>query len=1140
MSRNEINEDYMMQRPQAQEGEQSLLSLVTALYSLGSWEWDFLTDELSYDDIALRLFGYLKREELRTMRDWWKLVHPEDISVMEAALRGFSGGEVSSYQSEVRLLTADGTYHWAMVRGEYSAWNESGSPIKMRGGIQNIDSLKETEKLLKISLQVNERYKEHLQEEVELAIHDQLRQDTLLRASTQVASLLLSTETGALGASLLHCLELLGKASGVDRIHLWKNVMKDGLYAEVLAEWPAHHEARPYSFLYDEMAPNWQQSFLQGIPLNGSVQDIAHNIGKKPMSHDAISALVIPIIIQGSFWGFLSFNDCTRERQFEAFEVNILQTAGMMLASAHLRHQVNQSNNELVKRLRDNFLTEKNSRLHLSIYHDLLSAIHETYDSAQAIEAISRIIGESLGFDRVTLFEKNQEGITTRTSWTKPSCQHYRLTLKVAVNFFAHTNQGQCVFISDAMSPDLRETLEIHSDVSAGCILRAESPYGSEILAYLEHHHSENTPLMDEVDLFTNIGHIISILFEKARIDLQEKEFSKALERSVEARTRELQEMTVKAENASHAKTEFLATMSHEIRTPMNAIIGMSELLLTESLSKKQMKYLKDIKVSATSLLEIINDILDMSKIEAGKLTLTPLHFDFVGFIDNLLSMTRFLLGTKEVAVYARIDESIPRYLYGDSVRLRQVLLNLLSNAVKFTHGGHIALCVSLTPEGIRYDVEDTGAGIRPENMERLFSPFVQLDTLRNHSLSGSGLGLPIAKSLVEIMEGRIWAESIPGNGSVFHVLLPFLPGDESQVVPDADNEPRVLAPLAKVLLVEDNGVNVNVALGLLRLYEIQPDVAQNGLLAVEKVRSKAYDLVLMDHMMPVMDGVRATQEIRNLGGRYETLPIIALTANVLPASQELFFRAGMNDFLPKPIHTDDLNRVLKRWLPPEKITGYTDLHQDASAPEPYSASLETAAQTGLIHVAEGLARVGGSQESYEESLALLSLTLGESCRSLTQSFEAQNWAALGLEAHGIKGALLSLGIRKAGEAAKELEFAAKAEDAEGSASIFPILMTALEELLKALQTIFPPEEDSTEDVPRHLGSNEELQALKERLASALDSLDFLSAAEILAQCGPLYFGEGNAHILHQLRDAVLIFDNKEAKGLLAELEVLT
>jgi signal transduction histidine kinase/ActR/RegA family two-component response regulator len=369
-------------------------------------------------------------------------------------------------------------------------------------------------------------------------------------------------------------------------------------------------------------------------------------------------------------------------------------------------------------------------------------------------------------------------------------------------------------------------------------------------------------------------------------------------------------------ESAYQAKTQFLSMMSHEIRTPMNAIIGISEILSSDpKLEPGPRSYVADINSAATALLSIINDILDLSKLELGKMQLSPVNYKFKKLIDNTIAMARFL--TSESNINLNLENSInyPLYLFGDDVRLRQVLLNIIGNAIKFTKNGSVTVKVMEVGTKIVFEIIDTGIGIKKEDLPFLFQAFQQVDVAKNRHIRGTGLGLSVSKYLIELMEGSIEVESEYGKGSLFRISIPKVEG----IKPAPSKKPQTnlnFGGQVKALVVDDNELNLTVASGLLRIHGIKSDKASSGKEALEMVSNNEYQMIFMDQMMPEMDGLETTANIRAMGGRLLNIPIIALTANAMAGAKETLIAAGMNDFLTKPIHRDELTAILAKWIP--------------------------------------------------------------------------------------------------------------------------------------------------------------------------------------------------------------------------------
>ena len=374
------------------------------------------------------------------------------------------------------------------------------------------------------------------------------------------------------------------------------------------------------------------------------------------------------------------------------------------------------------------------------------------------------------------------------------------------------------------------------------------------------------------------------------------------------------------AEAASSAKSDFMAAMSHEIRTPMNAIIGLGEMLARTELTNTQRKYVFNICQSSNALLQIINEILDFSSIEAGKMKLVNVNYNLKGLLENLYSMFLLPCQKKNLSLCYHPAENLPEMINGDETRLRQTLVNLLSNAVKYTKEGGVTLLAWLDePATLRFDIKDTGIGIREEDNANLFNPFERFDLEKNRSIGGTGLGLSICHNLCKIMGGSVSVASEYGKGSTFSVSLPYIKPNQSA----EENGSEVFdfrAPAAKILVVDDIDINLDVAEAILGAFEIIPTLASGGQKAVELAKETRYDIIFVDHLMPDMDGLETTKNIRALGGWNKDVPIIALTANAIEDIARVFRNNGMNDCLFKPLNISSLNLCLRKWLPPQQI----------------------------------------------------------------------------------------------------------------------------------------------------------------------------------------------------------------------------
>jgi signal transduction histidine kinase/CheY-like chemotaxis protein/HPt (histidine-containing phosphotransfer) domain-containing protein len=416
------------------------------------------------------------------------------------------------------------------------------------------------------------------------------------------------------------------------------------------------------------------------------------------------------------------------------------------------------------------------------------------------------------------------------------------------------------------------------------------------------------------------------------------------------------------AERASEAKTEFLATMSHEIRTPLNGILGYTEFLLDDrTLSVAQRHQVRRIQGAGAALLTVVNDILDFSKIEAGQVELEHQSFALSALLDNAFSIVKAPADQKGLAYRVEVGPDVPDWVTGDQDRLRQVLLNLLNNAVKFTPMGEVALHVTKVAGSadhctLRFAVSDTGIGIPADKRDRLFQRFSQIDGSIRRKFGGTGLGLAISKRLVDLMGGEIGVESEEGRGATFwfEVSLPVAKPESRTDTPV--RKQTTPGRTARILLAEDNEINQEIARATLEAAGHEVDVVMDGAQAILAVQAKVYDLVLMDIQMPNVDGITATQHIRALQHPARDIPIIAMTANVLPQQIAMFREAGMSDHVGKPFKRDALAAVIQRWLPDETVgddISSAALLFDQTA---YEAILEMVGPDGMANLLDRLA----------------------------------------------------------------------------------------------------------------------------------------------------------------------------------------
>ncbi len=711
-------------------------------------------------------------------------------------------------------------------------------------------------------------------------------------------------------------------------------------------------------------------------------------------------------------------------------------------------------------------------------------------------------------------------------------------------------------------------------------------------------------------------------------------------------------------QKTSSMKSDFLANMSHEIRTPMNAVIGMAEMALREDLTPAAREYIGQIKSSGQTLLTIINDILDFSKIESGMMDISDVEYEPMSMINDVSNIIMTRIGSKDLELTVDVNPDLPAGLYGDNVRIKQVMVNIANNAVKFTKEGNVHIKVDFLQMSedmieLIVSITDTGSGIKESDMSKLFQSFQQLDSKRNRNIEGTGLGLAICKQLVTLMKGKIHVDSIYGQGSTFSFVIPQKVTDIQHSVEKLpenvvsagliqsdyiaqelaidlerlgvsyerlDSEealnrieesgagyffieqplfteavqyflrlhPEVkgvlltnyrsvrsyelpnlrvvkkplyilglanifngkednaafslmeaedfdfVAPKAEILVVDDNAINLTVAKGLLNPLEMKIETALSGKDAVLMVTDKRYDIIFMDHMMPEMDGVETTRVIRRLLGNNGQVPIIALTANAVEGTAEMFISEGMNDFVTKPIEMRDMVSKLRKWLPPEKIEKkknkkngpMLNIHRDDGGPQ-----MATNIVIEGLDVQKALGFLG-NEELFWSVLKEYYRVIEKKCALIQEYEQKERWKDYTVEVHALKSASRQIGATDLAYTAEQMEAAGNAGNA---ALIHKITPGMLEEYMFYKGILAPYFVKEEEEQSGRAAEVEELKALFEQMEEAMENLDMDAMEHAIKDMNQYSYSDAQKDIFGRLKNAVEDIDTERCEEIIEE-----
>lgn len=606
----------------------------------------------------------------------------------------------------------------------------------------------------------------------------------------------------------------------------------------------------------------------------------------------------------------------------------------------------------------------------------------------------------------------------------------------------------------------------------------------------------------------------------------------------LEKKNEELERAINDAANAGRARDIFLANMSHEIRTPINTMLGLNELIIRESQDETIRGYALDIKNAGNILLSLVSDILDFSRIQSGKMELLEGIYDVSSLLNDLINSITIPLRRKKLRLALEVASDVPDKLSGDEIHLKQIIGNLLSNAVKYTKEGTVTLRLSWKKHKkdeimLEIAVEDTGIGVKESDIEKIFDTFSRIDMEASRTEDGSGLGLAVTSKLVEMMGGKLQVKSEYGKGSVFSFAIPqkvidYAPLGDFQkqynrsVVTSKGYKEKFIAPLARILVVDDNAMNLAVAQDLLKKTRLQVDVASSGEECLEILKHKEYHLICMDHMMPVMDGVQTMHAIREMEGNpSRDIPIIALTANAVVGAREFYLKEGFEDYLTKPIEPEKLEDMMIKYLPKELVylSGNSEASEGEEAEED-SVSIDEDSLINMgINFSHGLKYMGGSRALYAKVLHDFRDMLSEKEEQLKSMIGKGDVYGYAIIVHALKGNARNVGADDLAEEAFELEKKSKEGQLEEVEVRSPILFSMMQTLRENLGKYFN----------KNVSNVKEKAAEKTGEKISMSEDEWKQKLEILNQQLDDFDGDGAAETLKELKNCNIPEKDKKA-----------
>ena len=595
---------------------------------------------------------------------------------------------------------------------------------------------------------------------------------------------------------------------------------------------------------------------------------------------------------------------------------------------------------------------------------------------------------------------------------------------------------------------------------------------------------------------------------------------------------KELEQEKLMALQASQTKSEFLSNMSHEIRTPINAILGMDEMILRESKESNILEYAENLRHAGVSLLGIVNDILDFSKIEAGKMEIIPVEYQISSVLNDLVNMIQTRANKKGLKFIVNADPKLPSILFGDEIRIKQVITNILTNAVKYTEKGSVTLTVNYREKGtdsiiLTVQVKDTGIGIKAEDIEKLFHAFERIEEKRNRTIEGTGLGMNITQQLLHLMHSKLNVDSVYCEGSMFWFEIEqkiisrdpigdFEEAFKHSLKNHAEYHEKFTAPDAEILVVDDTVMNLTVVKGLLKQTKIKIDTAESGKECLKMVANKKYDVIFLDHRMPEMDGLETLREIQLMTPcPNRDTPVISLTANAISGAREQYLAAGFKDYLTKPINSTHLENMLIKYLPPEKVITVKETDQNDESAEENNLP-EWLKNVKGLNIKDGIEFCGGV-EDYISALTVYANAIENGAKEIENYFNNADWKNYTTKVHALKSSSRIIGAAELSDRAKRLEDAGNSNYIEEIQQDTKPLLDLYRSYVEKLKPLIKVEENNSD---KPLIDDDQLNEAFEAMKDIASSFDYDSLMFVIQSLDEYKLPDDKAEIYKQIKIA--------------------